>query len=66
MTNNFSESQVVINEIIRTCAENGISEAGLNTALLSLLHSSMRAAFKDEHNLCDGDGVLILHVKRYT
>lgn len=66
MQNSLNESQVVMNEIVRTCAENGISEAGLNIALMSMIHTSMKAAYKDEHNLCDENGVLMLNVKRYT
>lgn len=61
----MNESQMLMNEIVRTCAENGVSEEALNVALLSMLYTSMRAAMKEEHNLSNGDGELLLNVRRY-
>lgn len=63
---NFSESQAVINAIISHCAETGTSEDGLNEALISLLHTSMKAGKKHEHTLCNNDGELLLLVQRFT
>lgn len=62
---NFSESQVVINAVMQSVSEAGIGCDALNVALLSILLSSMRADFKDEHTLCDADGELLIVVKRY-
>lgn len=61
----YSESQVVIDAIIRCSSENGISEYGLNMALLSMLNSSMRAGCRDEHTLCNNEGELLLLVQRF-
>nr|DAT48383.1 MAG TPA: hypothetical protein [Caudoviricetes sp.] len=33
--------------------------------MLSLLLTSMRASNESEHNLCDKEGELLIHVKRY-
>lgn len=62
---NFSESQVVINAVIKTCADEEIGEGELNVALMSLLFTSMQCSHKDEHTLCDANGELLLVVKRY-
>ena len=62
---NYSEKQAVINAVIKHCAETGTSEEGLNSALLSLLNTSMRAGKRWEHQLCNGDGELLINVKRY-
>ena len=59
------KSQTVINDIIRSCQVNQVTEDELNEALLSLLCSSMRAGFRDEHTLCNEDGELIVLVKLY-
>ena len=60
------KSQTVINDIIRSCQVNQVAEDELNEALLSLLCSSMRAGFRDEHTLCNDDGELIMLVKLYV
>ena len=61
----YLESQVVIDAIIRCSSENGISEDGLNMALLSMLNSSMKAGRRDEHTLCNNEGELLLLVQRF-
>ena len=61
----YLESKVVIDAIIRCSSENGISEDGLNQALLSMLNSSMRAGRRDEHTLCNNEGELLLLVQRF-
>ena len=62
---NYSECQVVIDAIIRCSSENGVSEDGLNMALLSMLNSSMKAGRRDEHTLCNNEGELLLLVQRF-
>lgn len=59
------KSQTVINDIIKSCQVNQVTEDELNEALLSILCSSMRAGFRDEHTLCNEDGELIMLVKLY-
>lgn len=60
------KSQTVINDIIRSCQANQVTEDELNEALLSILCSSMRAGFRDEHTLCNEDGELVMLVKLYV
>lgn len=59
---NFSD-QMLINSVLKTCAQNSISHDAFVSALLSLLYSDMRANGAEEHNLCDGDGVVLLNVR---
>lgn len=54
----------LIDEIIRFCATHQISHDDFMHAMLTLIHSDMRAFDISEHNLCDDDGVLLVTVKR--
>ncbi|UKS89206.1 hypothetical protein BPP3_14 [Escherichia phage CLB_P3] len=47
------------------CARLQLTKEEFEQGLLSLLLTSMRANNDGEHNLCDQDGELLLHVKRY-
>lgn len=59
----FFVVQGLIDEIVRHCAENGLTEDELNQALMSMLNSSMRAGGRSEHTLSNDDGELLLLVK---
>lgn len=54
----------LIDEILKFCATSQISHDDFMHAILTLIHSDMRAFDISEHNLCDEDGVLLVTVKR--
>ena len=54
----------LIDEILRFCATHQISHDDFMHAMLTIIHSDMRAFDISEHNLCDEDGVLLVTVKR--
>lgn len=58
-----SSDQMLINSVLKTCAQNSISHDNFVRAMLSLLYSDMRANGLTEHNLCDNDGVVLLNVR---
>ncbi|QHR68468.1 hypothetical protein H1N95_gp65 [Escherichia phage aalborv] len=56
--------QMLIDKILKFCAVSSISHDDFMHAMLTLIHSDMRAFDISEHNLCDEDGVLLVTVKR--
>ena len=56
--------QMLIDKILKFFAVNLISHDDFMHAMLTLIHSDMRAFDISEHNLCDEDGVLLVTVKR--
>lgn len=56
---------MLIDSNVELCARHKLSEEEFNTAILSILLSSMRASGVKCHNLADGDGVCVLSVTRY-
>lgn len=61
----FSQSQNLMDEIVRCCARDQISAEALNLALLSMLYTAMKTEGAESHNLADDDGVCLMHVRRY-
>ncbi|AWD92274.1 hypothetical protein HOT14_gp74 [Escherichia phage vB_EcoS_IME347] len=56
---------MLIDSNVELCARHKLSEEEFNTAILSLLLSSMRASGAKCHNLADDDGICILSATRY-
>lgn len=57
--------EMLIDQNVEFCARNGLSQDEMNTAILSLLLTIMRAEGSTGHNLADKDGVCVLSVTRY-
>lgn len=56
---------MLIDRNVEFCATHQLTEDEFNTALMSLLLTSMLASGETCHNLADSDGVCVLSVTRY-
>ncbi|UNI73303.1 hypothetical protein [Escherichia phage CLB_P3] len=65
MKNCLANVETLIDRNVELCARLQLTKEEFEQGLLSLLLTSMRANNDGEHNLCDQDGELLLHVKRY-
>lgn len=63
MIANYSNSQPLVDEIIKYTAINDLDHKDLVYALLILLRADMRAFGDKEHNLIDENGVCLVNVR---
>lgn len=61
----MQKEQILIDEIVKCCVVNGLTDEQVIMALMSILLSAMRAAGRDECQLADGDGECHMVAKRY-
>lgn len=57
--------EMLIDQNVESCARMQLTKEEFEQGLLSLLLTSMRANGDAEHNLCDQNGELMMHVQRY-
>lgn len=57
--------EMLIDRNVELCARHQLTKEEFEQGLLSLLLTSMRVSGDTEHNLCDQNGELMMHVQRY-